>query len=148
MRSHFMVFALAAILVLSIGAAPTFAQIDEAIVVTTDKTSYAKGDIITVSGEVKEILGQAVSVVVISPNGSIVSIHHVQVESDKKFSVEVATGGAMKSDGTYTVKVTYAGPNRTAETTFEFSVTSAGTTPTSGQSLSVEGFGIGYQNHL
>ncbi|KAG2476422.1 MAG: exported protein of unknown function, partial [Nitrosopumilales archaeon] len=78
MRSHFMVFALAAILIASIGAAPTFAQIDEAIVVTTDKTSYAKGDIITVSGEVKEILGQAVSVVVISPNGNIVSIAQVQ----------------------------------------------------------------------
>jgi len=146
MRSHFMVFALAAILIASIGAAPTFAQIDEAIVVTTDKTSYAEGDIITVSGEVKEILGQAVSVMVISPNGSIVSIAQVQVGADKRFSVEITTGGTMKSDGTYTIKVTYGGPNRTAETTFEFGATGVtGTTPTSGQSLSVEGFGIGYQ---
>ncbi len=144
MRSHFLVFALTALLVLSIGVSPTFAQIEEAIVITTDKTSYAKGDIITVSGEVKDILGQAVSVMVISPNGSIVSIAQVQVGADKKFSVEIVAGGTMKSDGTYSIKVTYGGPNRTAETTFEFGGTT-GTTPTFGQSLTVEGFGIGYQ---
>jgi len=125
---------------------PSFAQIDLPIVVTTDKTSYAEGDIITVSGEVKDILGEAVSVMVISPNGNIVRVDQLQVGADKKFSVEIVAGGTMKSDGTYTIKVTYGGPNRTAETTFEFGVTTGiGTTPPSGQSLTVEGFGIGYQ---
>jgi len=146
MRFHFMVFVLTAILVLSIGVSPTFAQIEEAIVVTTDKTSYSAGDRIRVSGEVKDILGQAVSVMVISPNGNIVSIAQVQVGADKKFSVEIVAGGTMKSDGTYTIKVTYGGPNRTAETTFDFGAMGVpGTTPTFGQSLTVEGFGIGYQ---
>ena len=142
MRSHFMVFALTALLVLSIGVSPTFA-LEEAIVVTTDKTSYAKGDIIRVSGEVKDILGQAVSIMVISPNGSIVSIAQVEVGADKKFSVEIATGGTIKSDGTYTIRVTYGGQNRTAETTFDFGA--IGITQPTGPSIDVKGFGVGYQ---
>jgi len=146
MRSHFLVFALTALLVLSIGVSPAFAQIEEAIVVTTDKSSYSEGERIRVSGEVKDLLGQAVSVMVISPNGNIVSIAQVQVGADKKFSVELVAGGTMKFAGTYTIKVTYGGPNRTAETTFEFGATGVtGTTPTFGRSLTVEGFGVGYQ---
>ncbi len=138
MRSHFLVFALTVILIAGIGMTPSFAQIDLPIVVTTDKTSYAEGDIIIVSGEVKDLLGEAVSVMVISPNGNIVRIDQLQVGADKKFSVEIVAGGTMKSDGTYTIKVTYGGPNRTAETTFEFGATGVtGTTPTFGRSLTV-----------
>ncbi len=92
----------------------------QAITVTTEQSSYQKGDKIVILGEVKDILGQAVSVIIISPNGNIVSIAQEQVGADKKFSAEIVAGGTMKSDGTYTVKVTYGGPNRTAETTFDF----------------------------
>jgi len=92
----------------------------QAITVTTEQSFYQKGDKIAILGVVKDILSQAVSIIIISPNGNIVSIAQVEVGADKKFSAEIVAGGAMKSDGTYTVKVTYGGPNRTAETTFDF----------------------------
>ncbi|MCH8972507.1 MAG: PEFG-CTERM sorting domain-containing protein [Thaumarchaeota archaeon] len=148
MRSHFMVFVLTAILVLSIGVTPAFAQIDVPIVVTTDKTSYAEGDTVIVSGEVKEILsGFPVTLQVISANGNLVTIMQLDVGVDRMFSTTLSAGGPLwSSQGTYTIKVLYGTEARTAEATFDFGgITGTGTTPTSGQSLTVEGFGIGYQ---
>ncbi|MCH8975302.1 MAG: PEFG-CTERM sorting domain-containing protein [Thaumarchaeota archaeon] len=146
MRSHFMVFALTALLVLSIGVSPTFAQIEEAIVVTTEQPSYQEGDKIVVLGEVKEILsGFPVTLQVIAANGNLVTIQQLDVGTDRTFSTTLTAGGVLwKSQGTYTIKVLYGTEARTAEATFDFGGTT-GTTPTFGQSLTVEGFGIGYQ---
>ena len=146
MRSHFMVFALTALLVLSIGVSPTFAQIEEAIVVTTELDSYQEGDKIVVLGEVKEILsGFPVTLQVIAANGNLVTIQQLDVGTDRTFSTTLTAGGVLwKSQGTYTIKVLYGTEARTAEATFDFGGT-PGTTPTFGQSLTVEGFGIGYQ---
>jgi len=73
MRSYFMVFALTALLVLSVGVSPTFA-LEEAIVVTTEQPSYQEGDKIVVLGEVKEILsGFPVTLQVIAANGNLVT---------------------------------------------------------------------------
>mgnify|MGYP000615712707 CR=1 FL=1 len=146
MRSHFMVFALTALLVLSIGVSPTFAQIEEAIVVTTEQPSYQEGDKIVVLGEVKEILsGFPVTLQVIAANGNLVTIQQLDVGTDRTFSTTLTAGGVLwKSQGTYTIKVLYGTEARTAEATFDFGGTT-GITPTFGQSLTVEGFGIGYQ---
>jgi len=146
MRSYFMVFALTALLVLSIGVSPTFAQIEEAIVVTTEQPSYQEGDKIVVLGEVKEILsGFPVTLQVIAANGNLVTIQQLDVDTDRTFSTTLTAGGVLwKSQGTYTIKVLYGTVARTAEATFDFGVTT-GITPTFGQSLTVEGFGIGYQ---
>jgi len=146
MRSHFMVFALTALLVLSIGVSPTFAQIEEAIVVTTELDSYQEGDKIVVLGEVKEILsGFPVTLQVIAANGNLVTIQQLDVGTDRTFSTTLTAGGVLwKSQGTYTIKVLYGTEARTAEATFDFGGTT-GITPTFGQSLTVEGFGIGYQ---
>jgi len=114
------VFALSAILFASIGMAPAFGQIQSSIVVTTDKSSYSQGDTILVTGEVKDLYGVPVSVLVTSSNGSIVAIAQVAVGADKKFSTEITAGGTMKQEGTYTVTVQYGNENRTAETTFDF----------------------------
>jgi len=140
-----MVFTLTAILISSIGVTPAFAQIEDPITVSTDMSSYATGDTIVVSGEVKDLIGQAVSVMIISPNGNIVSIAQVDVSDDKTFSTEITAGGTMKFDGTYTVSVTYGGLQRTAETTFDF--ISAGVGPgggPGGPSIDVEGYNVGY----
>ena len=146
MKSHFMVFALTAFLVLSIGVSPTFAQIEEAIVVTTEQPSYQEGDKIVVLGEVKEILsGFPVTLQVIAANGNLVTIQQLDVGTDRTFSTTLTAGGVLwKSQGTYTIKVLYGTEARTAEATFDFGGTT-GITPTFGQSLTVEGFGIGYQ---
>jgi len=144
MRSHFLVFALTALLVLSIGVAPTFA-LEEAIVVTTEQSSYQKGDKIVVLGEVKDLISQTpVSIMVIGPTGNIVAIAQVDVGPDKRFRAEITAGGTMNIEGEYTINALYGIQSRTASTTFVFGGISAGTTP-SGQSLTVGEFGIGYQ---
>jgi len=151
MRSHFLVFALTALLVLSIGVSPTFAQIEEAIVVTTEQSSYQEGDKIVVLGEVRDIFsGTPVALRVIAPNGNLVTIQQLDVGTDGTFSITLTAGGVLwKSQGTYTIIVTYGatGANiKTAEATFDFGgTTGIGATPTSGQSLTVEGFGVGFQ---
>ena len=122
MKTHLSVFALSAILVVSIGMAPAFGQIQNSIVVTTDKTAYAEGDTIVVTGEVRDLYsGTPVSVIVKAPNGNLVSIAQVTVGADKKFSTEITAGGAlMKAEGAYTITVQYGTENRSATTSFDF----------------------------
>ena len=123
MKTHLSVFALSAILVVSIGMAPAFGQIQNSISVTTDKTSYSDGEIIMVSGEVRDLYsGFDVSVVVMSPDGNNrVYLDQVKVGADKKFSSEfTAGGGLMKQMGEYELTVTYGSVTRTATTSFEF----------------------------
>ena len=147
MRSHFMVFALTALLVLSIGVSPTFAQNVEAIVVTTEQSSYQEGDKIVILGEVREILsGYQVTIQVFEPSfGNRVYINQVSVGVDRTFSDQITAGGPLwTSSGSYKIMVLYGTEARTAEATFDFGGTT-GTTPRLGQSWTVEGFGIGYQ---
>jgi len=133
MKTHLSVFALSAILIVSIGMTPAFGQQVSSVSVMTDKASYAEGEIIVITGEVRELYsGTPVSVIVTAPNGNIVSIAQVTVGADKKFSTEVTAGGAlMKVEGSYTVAVQYGTPNRSAETTFEFGGSTATPPPPS-----------------
>ena len=122
MKTHLSVFALSAILIVSIGMTPIFGQVQNSIVVTTDKTLYSEGDTIVVTGEVRDLYsGTPISVIVKAPNGNLVSIAQISVGADKKFSTEIAAGGAlMKTEGTYTITVQYGTENRLATTSFEF----------------------------
>ena len=122
MKSQLMVFALSAILVAGIGMAPAFGQIQNTIVVTTDKTAYSEGETIMVTGEVRDLYaGTPVSLIVKAPNGNMVSIAQLTVGADKKFSTEITAGGSlMKAEGTYTITVQYGNDNRSATTSFEF----------------------------
>ncbi len=120
MKTHLSVFALSAILIVSIGMTPAFGQ-QNSIDVTTDKASYSEGETIVISGEVRDLYsGTPVAVMVVSPNNSIVTIAQVTVGADKKFSTEITAGGTMKAEGTYTVSVTYGNETRSATTSFEF----------------------------
>ena len=144
MKAHLSVFALSAIIIASIGMAPAFGQIQNPIVVATDKSSYTEGETILVTGEVKSLLGgEALSLMVKAPNGNIVSIAQLTVGSDKKFSTELAAGGSlMRSEGTYTITVQYGTQSRTAETTFSFSGATIPSPPpgkVSGTTVSIEG---------
>jgi predicted secreted protein with PEFG-CTERM motif len=116
------VLALSAILFASIGMAPAFGQIQSSITVTTDKSSYSEGEVILVTGEVRDLYsGTPVSVIIKAPNGNLVSIAQVTVGADKKFSSEATAGGSlMKIEGSYTITVQYGTPNRSAEASFEF----------------------------
>jgi len=123
MKTHLSVFAISAILIVSIGMTPTFGQLQgSSIVVTTDKASYSEGEIIVITGEVKDLYsGTPVSVIVKAPNGNLVSLAQVTVGADKIFSTEITAGGPlMKSEGTYTITAQYGNANRSATTSFEF----------------------------
>ena len=121
MDTNLKVFVLAAIFVGGISMIPAFGQIPEPIAIATDKASYAEGETIMVSGEVRDLLsGQPVSLKVTAPNGNVVALDQVNVGADKTFSTEIIAGGTMKEAGVYTIDVTYGSETRTAQTTFTF----------------------------
>jgi len=83
----------------------------EPISVTTDKGFYTEGATITISGLVKDfdtsdpMRHMDVTVLVISPNGNIVSVAQVPPSSDGNYSTTMVAGGMINVEGDYTVKV-------------------------------------------
>ncbi|MCV0430625.1 PEFG-CTERM sorting domain-containing protein [Nitrosopumilus sp.] len=77
--------------------------------VWTDKTGYGHSDMIMVTGQVANVAsGFPVTVTVVSPLNSIVTVDQVNVSQDGTFETTLNTAGAMwKYDGTYTIKVNY-----------------------------------------
>ena len=141
MKTDLSVYALSAILIASIGITPIFGQVQNSIVVTTDKTSYSEGDTIVVTAEVRDLYsGTPISVIVKAPNGNLVYIAQISVGSDKKFSTEIAAGGAlMKTEGMYIITVQYGTENRSATTSFEFGGSNVSGTGSSGTGSSGTG---------
>jgi len=107
------------IFMISASIIPAFGE--DFITVNTDYPSYADGDKITVSGDIKDLYsGAPVIVMIKSPNGNLVSISQIPVDEDKKYHTEITAGGLMKNNGTYSILVQYWTSDRTAETYFEF----------------------------
>ncbi len=76
--------------------------------VWTDKTDYEHSDIVMVEGRVANTSGFPVTITVISPLNSIVTIDQITVAEDGSFETTLNTAGAMwKYDGTYTIKANY-----------------------------------------
>jgi len=138
-----------------LSVAPTYAQIQNSITVTTDKASYSEGEIILVTGEVRDLYsGTPVSVIVKAPNGNLVFIENLTVGTDKKFNTQLDAGGAlMKVEGTYTVIAQYGNASRSATTSFEFGGSTATSPPSEEESkvtdttVSVQGSSdlVGYE---
>ena len=114
-----MIFTLFGILITSVGISPAFGE-NGIIVVSTDKPSYSDGDIITISGEIKNMVpGDQLSILIQSPNGNLVKLGQLTVGVDNQFSTEIKVGGKlMKTEGTYIIKVQYR--EQSANTSFEF----------------------------
>jgi predicted secreted protein with PEFG-CTERM motif len=75
--------------------------------VWTDKADYGHNDIIKVEGQVANESGFPVTITVISPLNSLITIDQVNVVNGS-FETTLNTAGAMwKYDGTYTIKVNY-----------------------------------------
>ena len=115
-----MIFALFGILFTSVGISPAFGE-NGIIVVNTDKSSYLDGDIISISGEIKNMVpGDQLSLIIQSPNGNLVALDQMTVGANNQFSTEIKLGGKlMKTEGTYTIKIQYREQSTT--TSFEFS---------------------------
>ena len=82
---------------------------DIPVSVWTDKTDYGHNDMIMVKGQVANVAsGFPVTVTVVSPQNSIVTVDQLTVANDGSFETMLNTAGAMwKYDGTYTIKVNY-----------------------------------------
>jgi predicted secreted protein with PEFG-CTERM motif len=115
-----MIFTLFGILITSIAVAPAFGA-NESVTVSTNKSSYSEGEIISISGEIKYLaLGNQLSLIIQSPNGNIAEIAQITVGSDKQFSTEINPNGPYwKKSGTYTILITQD-KNNQATLSFEF----------------------------
>ncbi|MCH7966232.1 MAG: PEFG-CTERM sorting domain-containing protein [Thaumarchaeota archaeon] len=76
--------------------------------VWTDKTDYGHNDIIMVKGQVANVSGSPITILVVNPLNSIVTIAQLEVAKDGSFETTLNTAGALwKYDGTYIIKVNY-----------------------------------------
>ena len=77
--------------------------------VWTEKTEYGHNDIIMIEGQVANVAsGFPVTMTVVSPLNSIITVDQITVSEDGSFETTLNTTGAMwKYDGTYTIKVNY-----------------------------------------
>ena len=92
--------------------------------ISTDKESYAAGETITIIGQVATKYGDTtVQLMVISPNGNIVTIDQLDVDSEHNFGIDIKTSisGVWKESGTYLISAHYYGNQ--FETQFEFGTT-------------------------
>ena len=87
---------------------------DIPVSVWTDKTSYGHSDMIMVNGQVANVAsGFPVTITVVSPLNSIVTVDQITVNNDGSFETTLNTAGAMwKYDGTYTIKANYGSADK------------------------------------
>ena len=80
------------------------------LIVEADKSVYGHDSTITVTGTVANVIpgNVPITVTVINPLNSLVTIDQINVSNDGSFSTTISTSGKlMKYDGTYTIKVNY-----------------------------------------
>ena len=80
------------------------------LTVHTDSATYGHADTITVTGQVANVIpgNVPITVTVVSPMSSLVTIDQINVASDGSFETTMSTAGNLwKYDGTYTIKANY-----------------------------------------
>jgi len=80
------------------------------LTVQTDSATYGHDDTITVTGQVANVIpgNVPITVTVMSPMASLVTIDQFNVASDGSYETTMSTAGNLwKYDGTYTIKVNY-----------------------------------------
>ena len=82
----------------------------EPLSVTTNKGFYTEGATITISGLVKDfdtsddMRSMDVTIMVLAPNGNLVTVAQVSPSSDGNYSTTMVAGGMINVEGDYTVK--------------------------------------------
>jgi len=99
---------------------------DPLVTVETDSSSYTTGEMINVSGSVSDydesdpFKNFDMTLKLIAPNGNIVTISQIPLNSDGSYSTYIpAQGPLWMYDGDYTVSVSH-GSDKNASTTFTF----------------------------
>ena len=119
--SGFLAFALLSISILSFGLTGAVnAQQSLPISVNTDSSTYTTGSTIEISGLVKTLaeFEQPVVLMIVSPDGNIVTIQQVMPDSDGFYSATVKAGGTMNSSGEFEIRAQYGAEKITG--TFDF----------------------------
>jgi len=117
-------FTIFAVSLLSYGISGAAYAAAEPISVKTNKEFYVDGATITISGSVKDfdssdpMKSSDVSVLIIAPNGNIVTVAQVTPSSDGGYSTSVTAGGMINVEGDYTVKVKWGA--QANDTMFKF----------------------------
>ena len=97
----------------------------EPISVTTNKEFYTEGATITISGLVKDfdtsddMRSMDVTLMVIAPNGNLVTVAQVSPDSDGNYSTTMVAGGMINVEGDYTVKAKWGA--QANQTEFKYS---------------------------
>ncbi len=96
------------------------------ITIATDSSSYTTGGMINVSGSVSDydesdpFKNFDMTLKLVAPNGNIVTISQIPLNSDGSYSTYIpAQGPLWKYDGDYTISVSH-GSDKNASTTFTF----------------------------
>ena len=99
---------------------------EDIVTVATDSSSYEAGEMISVSGSVSDYVESDpfknfdVTIKLIAPNGNIVSISQIPLNTDGSYSTFIpAQGPLWKFYGDYTISVSH-GSDRNASATFTF----------------------------
>jgi hypothetical protein len=124
--SGFLAFTLLSISILSFGLTGAVnAQSTLPVSVSTDSYSYTTGNSIVISGFIKNLseYEQPVVLMIVSPDGNIVTIQQILPDSFGNYSVTVKAGGTMNSNGEYEIRAQYGAQKIT--TTFSFTASGA-----------------------
>ena len=102
------------------------AEVVGTITIVTDSSSYTTGGMINVSGSVSDydesdpFKNFDMTLKLVAPNGNIVTISQIPLNSDGSYSTYIpAQGPLWKYDGDYTVSVSH-GSDKNASATFTF----------------------------
>ena len=131
--SGFITFALLSITILSFGLTGAVNAQSQTVQdgltlplsVSTELPTYANGDNIIISGFVKDLAEytQSVTVMVVSPDGNIVTIDQFLPDSSGNYSTTLKAGGTMTNSGEYEIRAQYGAQKIT--TTFLYTGGSA-----------------------
>ena len=117
---RFWLLAFSALFLVPLLSGDGFSEENDYFVVSTDKSTYAAGETITVIGHVPTNADAPVLLQIVSSNGNLIRIEQIYAGSENNFSINVATSisGVWKETGTYTIKATHL--TGTGEAQFEY----------------------------
>ena len=105
----------------------------EPLSVTTNKEFYTEGATITISGLVKDfdtsddMRSMDVTIMIIAPNGNLVTIAQVSPGSDGNYSTTMVASGMINVEGDYTVKAKWGA--QANQTEFKYGGSSGASPP-------------------
>ena len=108
------------------------------IVVSTDKNAYDRQSIVIVTGHVQNaIAGQAVTMKVSDPNGNVVEVDQITLNSNGDFQDKINTSSPLwSSGGIYTIYVQAGSQQGLLSTETQFTLPGGGQTNCTAQQLS------------